>query len=262
MKRVEPEVFVVAETNCDVAGMRASLQGLGMQNEWKTDAAGAAEHLTEYAGKLCYLSFDTELNENLTRVGMRDNLEYIQQGLIMNEHGSVLEHATVSVLFCNVSRILTHELVRHRAGVAYSQTSGRYVRAYPVAAWVPPCIAENSELLAIYERAFQQMEENVRAMERLVDIDKLPFAEKKKYTSAFRRVIGGGQATHVLVTANHRAWRHIMEIRTAPGAEEEMRHVFVKVAKLMRERYSAIYHDMVIDEDQSGCSVKFARKKV
>lgn len=262
MKRVEPEVFVVAETQCDAEGMRASLQELGMRKDWTTDAPGAAELLTEYAGKLCYLSFDTELNENLTRVGMRDNLEYIQQGLIMNEHGSVLEHSTVSLLFCNVSRIFTHELIRHRAGAAYSQTSGRYVRAYPVAAWVPPCIAQEPELLAIYERAYQQMEENVRAMERVVDIDNLPFAQKKRYTSAFRRIIGGGQATHILVTANHRAWRHIMEIRTAPGAEEEMRHVFLKVAELMRKRYSAIYHDMRIEPDDTGSSVRFARKKV
>ena len=56
-------------------------------------------------------------------------------------HGSVLEHAAWNMIFTGVSRSLTHELVRHRAGWAYSQLSQRYVDE-SVAEYVEPdCIA-------------------------------------------------------------------------------------------------------------------------
>src|SRR5919202_4719305 len=61
-------------------------------------------------------------------------------------HGSVLEHAVWNFLITGVSRSLTHELIRHRAGMGYSQLSQRYVDE-SVAEYVEPdCIADNPEL--------------------------------------------------------------------------------------------------------------------
>ena len=54
------------------------------------------------------------------------NSAYIQH-IKETGHGSVLEHAVWSLIFTDVSRSLTHELVRHRAGVGYSQLRQRYV---------------------------------------------------------------------------------------------------------------------------------------
>src|SRR5437773_10638219 len=60
---------------------------------------------------------------NPAKRATRDYLDNIKnQG-----HGSVLEHANYSLLLEGVSRSLTHELVRHRAGFAYGQLSQRYV---------------------------------------------------------------------------------------------------------------------------------------
>ena len=56
----------------------------------------------------------------------RNTREYLEN-IKKQGHGSVLEHANYSVLLEGVSRSLTHELVRHRAGFAYSQLSQRYV---------------------------------------------------------------------------------------------------------------------------------------
>jgi len=56
-----------------------------------------------------------------------DRREYFEN-LLRSAHGSVLEHAGYSFALRNVSRVFTHELVRHRAGSAFSQESLRYVR--------------------------------------------------------------------------------------------------------------------------------------
>ena len=67
------------------------------------------ERLAEFAGRLCYMS-----QKNPAKRNTRDYLENIKK----QGHGSVLEHANYSILLEGVSRSLTHELVRHRAGFA------------------------------------------------------------------------------------------------------------------------------------------------
>ncbi len=127
MKIVSPKVFIVGETAAIAAGIDDMLEHLGVP-EWGTDAVSETELLSEVAGKLCYMSFDTDLNANLTRTGTRNNHDYLQQGIIATKHGSVLEHTVVNLVLLDVSRVLTHELVRHGDGTAFSQESGRYVR--------------------------------------------------------------------------------------------------------------------------------------
>ena len=66
------------------------------------------------------------LNKNVSKV-RTDHDEYLRN-ILKQRHGSVLEHVTYSFVFHNVIRVLTHELVRHRPGVAISQESMRFVR--------------------------------------------------------------------------------------------------------------------------------------
>ena len=58
-----------------------------------------------------------------------------------------------------------------------------------------------------------------------------------------------GLCTGIIVTANHRNWRHLIELRTAPGAEEEIRVVFLDIANSMREHNPNLYQDMQIEKD-------------
>ncbi len=244
---VIPKVFVLAETMVVSAGLGAFLQsGLGVEG-WESDAESPAELLTEVAGKSCYLSFDKSLNKNLTRTGTRTNHEYIQEQIIKMRHGSVLEHATVTFAFVDVSRVFTHELVRHRAGTAFSQVSGRYVRSDDIGYFLPKVIADRPEAAGIFEEAFKTMEDWAADLARSVDIDNMKdFSLKKTLTSAFRRLIGNGQSNHIIFTANHRALRHIIHMRTSRGAEEEIRHVFAEVYRLCLARYPAIYSDALV----------------
>ena len=104
---------------------------------WQTDTEVAGEHLVEMAGRVCYMSFAKP------RPG--GNQAYLGHILEVG-HGSVLEHAVWNFVFTGVSRSLTHELVRHRAGFGYSQLSQRYVDE-SIAEYVEPdCIADDPEL--------------------------------------------------------------------------------------------------------------------
>ena len=256
---VNPRAFLIAETKVDYAAMDHALLSLGVDG-WASDGGTDADVLTEFAGKSCYMSFDKNLNLNLSKVGGRPNSAYIQDGIIGNKHGSVLEHSTVTFFLTNVSRVVTHELVRHRAGTAFSQTSGRYVRSNDVDMFLPKEIAAFPDAVPVFQRAVREMEENIAELVEITGIeDMTDFGLKKRLTSAFRRLIGNGQANHLVMTANHRAWRHVIEMRTSVHAEEEIRVIMSDVAQQLKDKFPTIYGDM--DKNEQGEWV-FAHSKV
>src|ERR1700674_2777309 len=112
----EPAVYLMGRQIIDDAELNRFLQEHGVS--WQTDTEVAGEHLTEVAGRLCYMSFAKP------RPG--GNQAYLEHILEVG-HGSVLEHAVYNFIVTGVSRSFTHELVRHRAGFGYSQLSQRFV---------------------------------------------------------------------------------------------------------------------------------------
>lgn len=90
--------------------------------------------LTSMMGKLCYRSLDPSKNKNLT--GSRAIAENIQ-GLLASAHGSVMEHVYFNFVFWDVSRVFTHELVRHRVFTVNVRTLRHLfmLRTSPFAEW-------------------------------------------------------------------------------------------------------------------------------
>lgn len=269
MHVVEPKAIVMADTG-GADGTREFLDDIGA-GEWSTggQAQSDGELLVEIAGRTCYKSFGLDLNKNLTKV-RTDHREYIGN-ILKTHHGSVLEHATTTVGFLNVSRILTHELVRHRAGCAYSQESMRFVRLDDVGMYVPSCIKDSEidygtttaiEINRLFTEAVIYAEEAYKALTAIMITDDMPFAKKKEITSAIRRIAPSGHSTNIVVTANHRAWRHLIELRTADGAEEEIRLIFHDVALQFAQLYPAFYQDMHLDEGDFLVPVTFDNSKI
>src|SRR5713226_983722 len=122
----EPTVYLVGRQIVNDGELDRFLQDHGVS--WQTDTEVASERLTEVAGRVCYMSF--------ARPRPGGNQAYLNHILGVG-HGSVLEHAVWNFIFAGVSRSLTHELVRHRAGWGYSQLSQRYVDE-SVAEYVEP----------------------------------------------------------------------------------------------------------------------------
>src|SRR5436309_1285843 len=141
----EPTVYVLGRQQISAPELDRFLADHGVT--WQTDTEVAAEHLVEAAGRVCYMSFAKP------RPG--GNQTYIGHILEVG-HGSVLEHAVWNLLFTGVSRSLTHELIRHRAGWGYSQLSQRYVDESVAEYVVPDEIAADSESYRIWLEAIAQ----------------------------------------------------------------------------------------------------------
>lgn len=241
MEFAEPKVFLVGETRIVKEGLDAFLEHVGAP-EWDTDAPSDSERLCEVFGRLCYRSFKPGLNPNVTRV-RQGNANYLSHVLDVG-HGSVIEHAVVNFILADVSRVFTHELVRHRAGTAISQESLRFVRLDQLSAYVPTHIRESEEGMQVFVKTVEQLEQIQLDLAKLYGIEnEQQFNEKKKLTSAFRRVAPLGTATTVGWSCNFRTLRHVIEVRTAPDAEEEIRLVFGKVYELVRGRYPNLFAD-------------------
>ncbi len=248
-----PQVFLVARPAVVVDGMRAYLDSVGGTSwlelrEDKREQPKDGELLAEFGGRMCYRSWEPGLNPNVTRI-RTDQQEYFAN-VLRSAHGSVLEHANYSFAIRNCSRVFTHELVRHRAGSAFSQESLRYVRLTDIGFRVPPALEPlRDQVISIVE----QLEEfQLSAAEQLdVDGGEMPFHVKKEITSALRRLAPIGLSTDILWTANVRTLRHVIEMRTAPGAEEELRIVFDLVAETMKSEAPSLFQDFNRTEDGS-----------
>ncbi len=144
----------------------------------------------------------------------------------------------------------THELVRHRAGSAFSQESLRYVRLTDIGFRVPPALEPvRDQVISMVER----LEEfQVSAAKELgIDEEGVPFHVKKEVTSALRRLAPTGLSTDIVWTANVRTLRHVIEMRTAEGAEEELRLVFDVIARMMQAEAPGLFQDFARKDDGS-----------
>jgi thymidylate synthase (FAD) len=247
MRETRPQVFLIARPALDADGLRGYLEAVGGA-AWldRRTGHGAAETLVEFAGRACYRSWEPGLNPNVTRV-REDQREYLDN-VLAGGHGSVLEHVSYTFAFRDVSRVFTHELVRHRAGSAFSQESLRYVRLSEIGFRIPPALeALRPQVVAIVEQ-LEELQAGAAAALGLDD-DGVPFAVKKEATSALRRLAPIGLSTDIVWTANVRTLRHVIALRTAPAAEEELRLVFDAVARLAVAEAPALFQDFTRDED-------------
>jgi thymidylate synthase (FAD) len=257
---VEPKIFLVGETKVIEEGLKDYL-AYAKVPDWTSDAPSDSEKLCEVMGRLCYRSFEPGLNPNVTRV-REGNQPYL--GNILNVgHGSVIEHPVLNFIFADVSRVFTHELVRHRAGSAMSQESLRFVRLDKLSAYVPTHIQENEDGMKVYTQAMEQLEEVQTKLAEVYDIEnESKFGIKKKLTSAFRRVAPIGVATTIGWSCNFRTLRHVIEMRTEPSAEEEIRVVFAKVHEIVKERYPNLMGDYEEEMVEGIPWIKTVHRKV
>lgn len=255
MRHVTPTVHLIAYPKIDWGALQdALITQCGEETEWfrrtAAESENDAETLVEFAGRECYKSWEPGLNANVTKV-REDSKEYLGN-ILSSGHGSVLEHANFSFVFSHVSRIFTHEFVRHRAGVAVSQESMRFVRLTDIPFWFPEWALEDEKLM---ERLVAFIEQSEQLQLFLADHFKLDdegvsFHEKKVKTSFMRRFAPSGHATQMVSTINVRALRHIIAMRTALPAEEEIRIVCDMLADLTLMAVPNLMQDYNRNDDQ------------
>jgi thymidylate synthase (FAD) len=253
--RVLPACYIIAQTA--LTDIESYLISTGSPDWRPDDQVSDSENLIEFAGRICYRSWEPHneakpdaTNPNVVRV-RKGNEQYIGHILEVS-HGSVCEHASITFVAKDVSRIFTHEQVRHRAGFAYSQESLRFVRLTSLKYYLPNCIAEDEWAAKYFHSKFEEMEKWQQELADHFEKDlspNAPFSRKKELTSAFRRLAPEGLATSIVVTANLRALRHVIRMRTSPGAEEEIRVFYDEVARMVKEAFPNVFQDMERLED-------------
>lgn len=246
MHIVAPKVILLGETTALQAGIDEFLDLIGAP-EWCTDAPSDLEGLIELYGRACYKSFKPGLNPNVQKI-RESNADYLSN-ILKTHHGSVTEHAVLNFIIFG-TRVFTHELVRQRAGTAFSQESLRYVRLADLPFWHPDWALEDQELMERNIALLRHMEEHQAWMSQHFGLDEpgVDFGVKKHRTSYMRRYAPIGLSTVIGFSANIRAIRWILELRTDPAAEEEMRIIAAQIGDIVIPRYQNLFSDFDVVE--------------
>lgn len=150
----------------------------------------------------CYDSVPKEL----------DKARKMIKAIIKSGHESCIEHASVTFEIDGISRVVTHELVRHRIGFSYSQRSQRYVNESNPEYVIPQEIQDNKEALVLFTQA---MDYAWFAYKKL--------QEKGLKNEMARYVLPNACQTKICVTANFRALRNFLKLRLSKRAQHEIR---------------------------------------
>ncbi len=270
MIQVEPKIYLLASPAIDQAAVDLWLGDLyGKDVQFVTNAVTASEKIIEHAGRRCYKSHVIGANPNVSR--KRDDIGDYLHNILRSRHGSVLEHGNFTFAIENVSRVLTHELVRHRAGIGISQESLMYVRLTDIGFWIPRSVRPqpgDDEITA--KRKARTVELMISAVTNLEGIqrelaelwgmndEKMPFSKKRDLTTMFRRLVPVGVATGMVWTANVRALRTVFEQRSTFHNDEEVHIVFSQMVKLMKKIEPNLFQDWNFDE-KKGWAPEFSK---
>ncbi|MCS6961575.1 MAG: FAD-dependent thymidylate synthase [Deltaproteobacteria bacterium] len=253
-------VVLVSRPLSKLTSLQAFLEGYyqGFEEYLKDDLSiSDGEALIKFAGQTCYCSFGPKRTYN------KDIKKYLNN-LKSSGHGSVLEHANYSFLFYGVSRSLTHELVRHRAGFAYSQQSTRYVDEIALRFVERPEFQEDEKLHSEFvERIEKTYFDYVALKDKLASSDlaslrvdpassHIATDRKKKINQTARMILSHEVEAPIVVTGNARAWRHFIEMRSHPSAELEIRNLAVSVFLCLNAIEKNLFDDYVCVRNVDG----------
>lgn len=235
-----PATAILREPTVTVLSRPSFAEPTHLAVEWEGEST-EGERLAEFAGRLCYMSQRNPANRTT-----REYLENIKK----QSHGSVLEHANYSLLIEGVSHSLTHELVRHRAGFAYSQLSQRYVDESDACFVMPPAVIGDASLEAAWT---SQMETALALYVALVEQLMGRYAwvndrvhRRKMAREGARSVLPNSTESKIVVTGNARAWRTILELHSSENAELEMRRLGVMLIRVLQPEAPAFFNDFEI----------------
>jgi thymidylate synthase (FAD) len=189
------------------------------------------EKLIEAAGRTSYLSFSKQ---------GKDTEKAFIRALIKRGHLSVLEHACATFRFSGVSRAFTHQLVRHRL-CSFTQQSQRYVDESNFNYIEPSSIKNRPEAHAAFIDFMEKARKAYRELQEL---------GVKKQDARF--VLPNAAESQIVVTANLREWRYIIELRSEPGAQWEIREASIEILKILKKHAPTIFEDLEPDKGKTA----------
>ena|ERR1035437_4290102 len=153
------------------------------------------------------------------------------------KHESTLEHGVITVKFVT-DRGVTHELVRHRIA-SFTQESTRYCNygkgkfGSEITVIEPFFFANNAELYTDWVKSCEASEKTYLHM--------LEIGAKAQEA---RSVLPNSLKTEIVVTANVREWRKIMELRTSKEAHPQIRQIMCPLLDTFRQKWTFLFNDV------------------
>lgn len=173
------------------------------------------EKTVAMSARLCYSPVGAaQLEEKMTD----EQAAKLVRKLIAMGHLSTVEHVTFTFAIEGVSRVLTHQLVRHRIA-SYSQQSQRYVKEHNFETILPPTIAAKPGAKAKFDRAMQDLQ---ILYNDLTDNYQIP-AEDARY------VLPNAAETKIMCTFNVRSLYNFFSLRCCSRAQWEIRELAWKM---------------------------------
>ncbi len=251
----EPGVAIISIPHVDLRGAQGFLDGFPKELEFfkyldDPTPLPPAETLVKFAGQLCYLSHGPNRTLNKEAQTYLKNIK--ESG-----HGSVLEHSNISILLWGVSRSLTHELVRHRAGFGFSQVSQRYVGGRTLRFVERPEYSEDEFLHRLFEDRIENTQHEYEWITNYLYEKQKEYSGgilsaehktdlRKKVRQSARSLLPNETEAPVVVTGNVRAWRHFLSMRGSEHAETEIRRAAFEVYRCLDQVAPILFEDFEV----------------
>lgn len=202
------------------------------------------EKVIAASAKLCYSPVGIET--------LYENLDAESSGVFLDKlmeygHFSPLEHISFTFAVEGVSRVLTHQLVRHRIA-SYSQQSQRYVKLEAFEYIVPPSIKSNPEVSELFARAMADDQKVYDAISEKLEEDyylkylEKGYSEKKARSQAEKSAVEDARfvfpnacETKIVVSMNARSLLNFFNHRCCNRAQWEIRELATEMLRMVKQ---------------------------
>ena len=250
-------IYLIGRSHMDFDNLNRFLSEHHIKWE-RTDGAAQSEEMVEVAGRVCYMSFE--------RSHKQSNEPFIRH-LIEKGHESVLEHVNWTFLLTGVSRALTHQVVRHRVGFAFSQLSQQYYDQTE-AEFLKPPILENfpnasaawQEAVEVAKKSYKNILKELAGLENPVKSGITKKEIRRLMRSASRSVLPNSTETKFVMTANARAIRHLLIVRGSIPGDEEMRTLCGELFTILKAEAPSLFMDFELKSLPDGSPIVFNKK--
>lgn len=228
--------------------------------KWNPDLGGpgATDNslLVEFGGRECYQSWPRPNPNTAENMGYIDHIDEVG-------HTSILEQAVAAVRISEVSRSLTHELIRHRH-FSVAQLSQRFTVTGPHSPYVTPGLFrydyEAGKILEeAWEHAVAAYDALIQRAEVLMGDAGVPpgTGRRKRVREAARAVLPNMTPTSIVVSGNTLAWRHFLDLRGSIHADAEIRELSVAIYRLLSDADPNLYRQFKVEKiDGTECVIR------
>ena len=159
--------------------------------------------------------------------------------VVESGHESPLEHVKFTFAVEGVSRVLTHQLVRHRLA-SYSQQSQRYVKKTDFGYILPPLIEAESEAKNEFIKIMDSIQASYKKMLKIFKDDE---KEGEKVNQDIRFILPQAFETKIVITMNCRELLHFFKQRCCARAQWEIRNLANKMLGICKQYLPAVFSE-------------------